>query len=54
MLMVLLATCRQTLLTLEAVANVLDTDLTTDLRAMTTRSEAELLALNAKIDALAT
>lgn len=52
LLLLLLATCRETLLALEAAANVLDTDLTADLKAMIERSEAELEALNAKIKAL--
>ena len=34
LLMILLATCRETQLALEAAANVLDTDLTRDLEAM--------------------
>jgi hypothetical protein len=53
MLILLLATCHQTLLALEAAANVLDTDLTGDLSRMIERSEAELHALTAKIKALA-
>ena len=53
MLILLLATCQQTLLALEAAANVLDTDLTTDLRAMIARSEAELEAMTATIKELA-
>jgi hypothetical protein len=52
MLILLLATCKQSLLALEAAANVLDTDLTSDLAVMITRSETELVALNAKIEAL--
>jgi hypothetical protein len=52
MLILLLATCKESLLALEAAANVLDTDLTKDLAAMITRSETELVALNAKIKAL--
>jgi hypothetical protein len=52
MLILLLATCKESLLALEAAANVLDTDLTKDLAAMITRSETELVALNAKIEAL--
>ncbi len=51
MLVLLLATCQQTLLALEATSNVLDTGLTDDLRAMVTRSEEELEQLKAKIDA---
>ena len=52
MLILLLATCKESLLALEAAANVLDTDLTSDQAAMITRSETELVALNAKIEAL--
>lgn len=51
MLVLLLATCQQTLLALEAVGNVLDTDLTESLSAMVDRSEAELAQLKVKIDA---
>ena len=50
--MLLLATCKETQLALEAAANVLDTDLTADLAAMIERSESELRALNGKIEAL--
>ena len=50
MLLLLLATCQQTLLALEAVGNVLDTDLTESLLAMVERLEAELTHLKAKID----
>ena len=52
MLILLLATCKQSLLALEAAANALDTDLTKDLATMIARSETELVALNAKIEAL--
>ena len=51
MLILLLATCEQTLLALEAAGNELDTDLTSDLAAMIERSETELERLQAKIDA---
>jgi hypothetical protein len=51
MLVLLLATCQQTLLALEAAGNVLDTDLTQDLSAMIARSEDELARLKVKIDA---
>ena len=54
LLLLLLATCKETQLALEAAANALDTDLTADLKAMIKRSEAELVALNAKIEALPT
>ena len=53
LLILLLATCQQTLLALEAASNVLDTDLTTDLRAMIHRSEGELEVMTAKIKELA-
>ena len=52
MLVLLLATCKQTQLALEAAANALDTDLTSDLTSMIERTEDELLALTEKIDAL--
>lgn len=44
MLILLLATCKESLLALEAAANVLDTDLTSDLAAMITRSERDRCA----------
>jgi len=52
MLMLLLATCKQSEIALHAAANVLDTDMTNDLTAMIERTERELLALNEKIRAL--
>jgi len=52
MLILLLATCKQTQVALEAAANALDTDLTTDLEAMIERTEAELASLVEKIKAL--
>ena len=52
MLILLLATCRQTQIALEAAANALDTDLTSDLGAMIERTEAELATLTDKIKAL--
>lgn len=51
LLLILTATCRETLLALEAAANELDIDMTEDLTAMIERSQAELEALNAKITA---
>ena len=51
LLMLLLATCRETLLALDVAANALDTDLTSDLTRMIERSEAELQVLNEKITA---
>ena len=53
LLVILLATCHETLLALEAVANVLDTQLTSDLTAMIARSEGELRLISEKIEALA-
>ena len=50
--MLLLATCQQTQTALEAAANALDTDLTTDLGAMIKRTEDELAALNEKLNSL--
>ena len=52
MLILLLATCVQTQTALGAAANILDTELLRDLDLMIERSERELVALNAKIDAL--
>lgn len=52
LLLLLLATCKETQLALEAVANALDTDLTKDLGDMINRSESELRELSAKIEAL--
>jgi hypothetical protein len=52
MLILLLATCKQTQTVLEAAANALDTDLTRDLGAMIERTEGELVALQVKLDAL--
>ncbi len=50
MLVLLLATCQQTLLALEAAGNVLDFDLTEDLSAMIARTEAELAGLKVKLE----
>ena len=52
MLILLLATCRQTQTALGAAANALDTDLAKDLGGMIERTERELEALQAKIAAL--
>ena len=52
LLVLLLATCKQTQLALDAVANVLDTRLSRDLGTMIERSEVELRELTAKIEAL--
>ena len=52
MLLLLLATCKQTQVALEAAANALDTDLTSDLAVMIERTEGDLAALTEKIRAL--
>lgn len=52
MLLLLLATCKQTQTVLEAAANELDTDLTSELGVMIERTERELVALRTKLDAL--
>jgi hypothetical protein len=44
MLILLLASCKQTQIALEAAANALDTDLTSDLAVMIERTEGELAA----------
>ena len=54
LLIILLATCRQTLTALEAASNVLDTELAADLSLLIARSESELDALAGRIDQLAT
>jgi hypothetical protein len=52
LLILLLATCKQTQIALEAAANALDSDLSRDLGAMIERTERELVALTDKIAAL--
>ena len=52
MLIILLATCKQTEVALGAAGNALDTDMTSDLSAMIARTEAELAALTEKINGL--
>ena len=47
--MILLATCEQTLLALDAAANVLDTRMTEDLRRMIERTQDELAAMDDKL-----
>ena len=49
LLLILIATCDQTLLALQAASNVLDTQLATDLEAMIARSNEELRVLSEKI-----
>lgn len=50
LLLLLVATCEQTLLALDAAGNVLDSEMTEALRAMIARSEKEILALTAKVN----
>ena len=52
MLILLLATCKQTEIALQAAANALDSDMTSDLGRMIERTEGELEALVKKIDGL--
>jgi hypothetical protein len=52
MLILLLATCKQTQTALQAAANALDTELTHDLGAVIERTESELVSLTEKIQAL--
>jgi hypothetical protein len=50
MLMILIATCKETLLALEATGNVLDIDMTPDLGQMIQRSENELSVLTNRLN----
>jgi hypothetical protein len=52
LLIILVATCKETLPALEAAANVLNTKLTDDLRLMIERSEGELRVVSEKLAAL--
>jgi hypothetical protein len=52
MLIILMATCKETLLALDATGNLLDADLANDLRQMIVRSENELTSLTAKLPAV--
>jgi hypothetical protein len=52
MLVIPLATCEQTLLVLDAVANALDTEMTEDLRAMIARSKRELTVIDERLAAV--
>ncbi len=54
MLLILLATCRQTLTALDAAGNVLDSEMTEDLRRMIARSESELETLTEKLEEIRT
>lgn len=51
MLLILLATCRETLTALDAAGNDLDTEMTEDLRRMIARSEKELEVLTDQLEA---
>lgn len=51
LLVILLTASEQTLLALDASSNVLDPDLTEDLRRMIDRTQRELSAMDAKLDA---
>lgn len=51
MLLILLATCQETLTALDAAGNVLDHEMTEDLRRMIARSEAELDVLTGRLKA---
>ena len=51
MLLILLATCRETLTALDAAGNELDGAMTEDLRRMISRSEVELEALSKRLEA---
>jgi hypothetical protein len=50
MLMILVATCEQALLVLDAADTLLQSDLANDLRRMIARSKAEIGALNLKLE----
>jgi hypothetical protein len=52
LMLILIATCEQTLLALDAAGNVLDTDMTDDLRQMIARSHRELSVMDGKLAAL--
>lgn len=52
LLVILIATCEQSLLALDAAGNVLDTDMTEDLRRMIARSHRELAELDEQLAAL--
>lgn len=51
MLLILLATCRETLTALDAAGNVLDSEMTESLRRMIARSEKELEVVTSQLDA---
>lgn len=51
MLLILLATCQETLTALDAVGNLLDVEMTEDLRQMVARTEGELERLTEQLEA---
>lgn len=51
MLLILLATCRETLTALDAAGNALDTEMTEELRRMVARTEIELAGITEKLEA---
>jgi hypothetical protein len=52
MLVILLATCETTQLALDAAGNILDSDMTEDLRRMIDRTKGELAVMDQQIAAL--
>ena len=52
LLVILIATCKETLLALDATGNLADAEMANDLRRMIVRSETELAALTAKLPAV--
>ena len=51
LLIILIATCKETLLALDATGNLVDAEMANDLRRMIVRSETELAALTAELPA---
>ena len=54
LLTILLATCEQTLLALDAAANALDTDMTEDLQRMISRTRSDIETIDESLTALRT
>ena len=52
LLVILIATCKETLLALDATGNLADAEMANDLRRMIVRSETELAELTAKLPAV--
>lgn len=52
LLTILMATCEQTLIALDAAGNAVDSDLTEDLRRMIERSQKELAVMEDKLGPL--